>query len=190
MDLMRGRNHLAVSLLLTVAVAASPAAADAADGAPAETSSWYGYQTLATDVAALGLALATDDDAMLFTAIGLYALGAPAVHALHRRPLAAVGSVALRVGLPLVLSAVAAGMADCSKPVVNDENCDFGPRIIGLGLGVLTAVLADSIAVAWEPKGPPPSQPRIARPASSFAEVSLSPVPMRGGAGLGFSGLF
>ena len=185
-------------LFLTAGAWASPAAADGestlAEKAPSPRASWYGYQTFSADATAAALAIVafrTDSGPAGVGAIAVYLLGAPAVHAAHRRPLAVVGSLALRIGVPLLASAVGAATADCSTRVVNDENCDFGPSIIGLGIGTILAAIIDSAAIAWDRPSPPaPDRPAPSAERSSIRLLPPSPLPMRGGAGLGFGGLF
>jgi hypothetical protein len=187
------RRYLAVMLLVTVAGGALPARAETK---PAEPRSWYGYQTFAADATAIALAYVaaeTESDAAAVSAIGLYLVGAPTVHALHRRPLATAGSLGLRIGLPLLFSGLGGASADCSMPVVNDEGCDFGGNVMGLVVGMAMAVVLDSVAVAWERKATP--APVLDRPAAHVSSASarmtsLAPLPLRDGAGLLFSGRF
>src|SRR5262245_32074542 len=114
------RNRLAAILLLAgsaVSMWASPAAAQTPVNAPnatgagggitdapsAASRSWYGYQTLATDTVALSLAFIAADRSSATTGVAaasVYLLGAPTVHALHRRGAATLGSVALRIFVP------------------------------------------------------------------------------------------
>ena len=201
-------KHLAVMLFLTVGISASPAAAaetrtiepdgvapgTRVDAAPAGRLSWYGYQTFSADATAIALlwmAAEKDSDPAAVGTIGVYLLGAPTVHGVHRRPGAVVGSVALRVFLPFLGSALGAASADCSVQVVNDENCDFGGKIVGFVVGAAAAMVIDSAALAWERKAPPAPE-RSATRAASFptGSLSLAPVPIRDGGGLLFSGRF
>ena len=200
-------KQLAMMLFLTVGIAASRAAAEApviepagvapgtrADVAPPARASWYGYQTFSADATAVALLLVAAEknwDAGAIGAVGVYVLGAPLVHAAHRRPEAAVGSLAMRVLLPLLGSALGGASADCSMRVVNDENCDFGGKVMGLVVGTAAAVIIDSAALAWERKAPPPPGLSTTRaPSSPIGLAALSPVPMRDGAGLLLSGRF
>jgi hypothetical protein len=203
----RVKAAFAATIFLTVGVWPSPAAAkpapnalestgDGTIGATASSkgSSWYGYQTLATDGAAIALALVAGEEnseAPALGALGLYVLGAPTVHALHGRAAATAGSLALRLFLPLLSSIVGGATADCSTRVVNDDNCDFGPRVVGLVVGMAAAVVIDSAAIAWEPKAPPAPVAPATRAASSRVRLfAPAAVPIRGGAGLVFGGLF
>ena len=87
--------------------------ARAADDAPAPHSSeeapsrWYGWQTLATDGAAIGLitaSLVTADNrggrspssALAWGALGVYGLGAPVMHFVHENPGRGLASFGMR----------------------------------------------------------------------------------------------
>jgi hypothetical protein len=163
---------------------------------PPPSISWYGYQTLAADATAVALAFVSagkNSTPVAIGAIGIYLLGAPTVHALHGRPLATVGSLGLRIFLPLISSALGAATADCTNRVVNDEACDFAPRVVGFLVGMAAAAVIDGAAVAWEREAAPPPPPNraAARAAlSPTASLSFSPVLIRDGAGLSFAGLF
>jgi hypothetical protein len=204
------RNRMAGMTFLTLGFWALPAASQPLgtplDGAGKATAgndaepadpphpSWCGYQTLATDGMALALAIISaekESGAAAVGAIGLYALGAPTVHALHRRPLAAAGSIAMRLVLPLLASALGAATANCSTRVVNDENCDFGPSLTGLAVGMAAAAVLDSAVLAWDRPSPTSAIPAAPRAASSLTRsLSLAPVPVRAGAGIVFGGPF
>jgi hypothetical protein len=185
------RRTLGAMLFLTVVIGASRAAAQ--EAAPGDRVSWYGYQTFATDATAIAFGLLTiqNENVAKVGAIGLYLSGAPTVHALHRRPLVAVGSLAMRIVAPLLAMKVAVAATDCETPPVW-ENCETAAELLGFVVGMGAAIIADSTALAWERKAPPPPAPppaprALAAPASS---VSLAPLPLRDGAGLVFSGLF
>ena len=194
-------------LLLAVGISASPAVAATptiepagvepgtrTDAAPPERLSWYGYQTFSADATAIALLFVAAEkewDPGAVGGVGLYLLGAPTVHAVHRRPGAVVGSLALRIFLPFLGSALGAASADCRVQVVNDENCDFGGKVMGFVFGAAAAVVIDSAAIAWERKAPGGVERPATRAASSpTASLSLAPVPIRDGAGLLFSGRF
>jgi hypothetical protein len=178
----------------TAEAASKPVSAEAKPSGPA---SWYGYQTFAPDALALTIFVVAGgvraEDPAVATVAGLYLLGAPTVHALHRRPGAVVGSLSLRIVLPFLSSVVGAAVADCGNAVVNDEACDFGERFVGFGVGMLLAMVADAALLSWERPAPPPGKPSPPTPRAartSTTTVSLAPVPLRGGGGLVFTGLF
>ena len=205
----RRRSCLAALVFVSVAGRTSPAAAQvvseggekagpgakapAGEAAPSGRASWYGYQTFAPDALALTVFLVAGDQGdsgpVVGTVAGLYLLGGPLVHGLHRRPGAVVGSVAMRVLLPFASMAVGSAVADCSVRVVNDENCDFGEKIVGFAVGMGLAMIADAALLSWErPTAHPAAAP--AAHASASPSVALSPVPLRGGGGLVLMGLF
>jgi hypothetical protein len=156
--------------------------------------SWYGYQTFAPDALALTVLLAAGDQrdsaAAGWTMVGLYLLGAPTVHALHRSPGAVAGSLALRVLMPL-LGAGLGGAIPCHQRTDSDEGCDLGGTIIGFEVGLGVAVILDSALLAWDRAPAATSAPARPRAAATPAQsLSLSPAPLRGGAGLMLAGLF
>jgi hypothetical protein len=200
MRMIGARASLAGVLFLLAGARVSPAVAADEEGAlaapaPSSGASWYGYQTVSADATAAALtalSFQTNSGAASWAAIGVYLLGAPVVHAAHQRPLAALGSLGLRIGMPLLAAAVGAATADCSSNrVLNDENCEFGPSVVGAGIGLILAAVIDSAAIAWDP----PSSPGPYRPAAvtepwSIRLLAPSPVPMRNGAGFAVGGLF
>ena len=118
--------------------AAEPAASPASptvNAAPQESAEpvprhWCGWQGLAVDGAAAALGLTSlallrgdvpqgyEERERLAGAIALgaavaYGVGSPAVHWLHERPWQALGSLGLRVGLPVLGGAV--GLSECAR---------------------------------------------------------------------------
>jgi hypothetical protein len=145
----------------------------AATPAPA----WYGTETLLVDAAALGLLIvgasvggATRDtkvsEAFALAGLGTYVLGGPIVHLAHDRPYAALGSLGLRVGAPVVAGFV--GMAiEQSSCSPGTWFCGLAGLLLGGTVGVIGAVAIDSAAIAWAPR------------------TQLTVVPMVGGGRLG-----
>jgi len=132
---------------------------------------WYGWQTLSADGAALLLGgvgavrLATDDayanqgsnglaGTGLRAGLVVFALGTPLMHGLHRHPARAVGSLAMRVLLPL-LGAFAFGNGGCSGSREICFAAGAGANAGALG-GALLAIGVDA-AQAWDIA--PPSSP-------------------------------
>lgn len=152
---------------------------------------WYGWQTLALDGAAIGLAFGgarvADEHAGLGIALGgsgvlLYALSAPTIHWVHRRPFAAGTSLALRVALPLVSTGVLIG-ADAGRCARSGEpeHAHFCERmddavLVAATLSALAASAFDAAVLGWEPTPKPPP-------------LSLSPMLAWDGRGGGLAGL-
>ena len=195
-----------MTVALVVAGWASPAASQDMGGEPSGNepkvasaerayfagASWYGYQTFAPDALALTVFLADGNvrasAAAGWTVAGLYLLGAPTAHALHRRPGAVAGSLALRLVVPL-LSAGVGGALPCHQSFPSDESCSLGGTIWGFGVGMGLAAIVDAALVAWG--RPSAAAAPITRATSTSAgSVSLSPLPLREGAGLLVAGLF
>jgi hypothetical protein len=141
----------------------------ATDKAGGSTSNWYGWQTLITDGAALGIALlATDASSNSQTTLavlaggGSYLLGAPIIHAAHGRLGVGVGSLGLRVGAPIAGAMVGATLEGCGAFAGEEDpdSCDR-PMLVGFGLGVAAAIAVDASLLARESS--PPVASEVAR---------------------------
>ena len=149
---------------------------------------WYGWQTFASDAASVGLfitALELSDGYSPFNgeapasanlAAGLgtagYAAGGPTIHVLHGRPGAAVGSVFLRVGLPILGGIVGERTATCLPGNRDYGNCGMGQAILGFLGGVVMASVIDAAMLSWES---PSAKPKAAAgPTLGFAPVLAS----------------
>lgn len=162
------RSVLAVTALLAVGLAAPraqaadpaepEARANAAEPEPESPSRWYGWQTLATDGAALGLisaSLATVDgggrspsSALAWGALGAYALGAPVMHFVHENPGRGFASFGIRIGGPVVLGVAGAMAENCGGG--GGDFCGLGGALIGTTLGIATAITIDAAVFAYD----------------------------------------
>lgn len=104
---------LRASVVLGVAIVAATVHAPAAQAqhgaapgapppAPRVETRWYGWQILAVDVASAATLASGGGDLTWGLGIGGLVLGGPAIHVLHGQRGRAAGSLALRVGAPLV----------------------------------------------------------------------------------------
>src|SRR5262249_23454050 len=131
-----------------------PIAAEPAAASP-ETR-WYGWQMLAPDAVAVGLALVAlhvgERADQLGTAEGLLAVSAgvfradgPIVHALHGQPGRAGWSLALRIGLTLLGWPIgfSTGEGACRKYAYDHEGCPYEFAFYGLIFGAATAAVID-----------------------------------------------
>jgi hypothetical protein len=117
---------------------------------------WYGYQTLAVD--ALGLTMvgvATGNGPgnnvpLLSVGLGVYLLGPPAVHALHRDFEPALDDLALRVFAPLG-GALVGFLVGLAAQWAGPGYTEVEAGAIGVAAGTLTAVAIDAVALAQEP---------------------------------------
>jgi len=131
-----------------VAPAPTPLRVRPATSAPTEVS--YRGQLLLVDllgagIIALGAGLESTEAAVAGASVGM--LGGPIVHAVHRRPLTALGSFGLRAGV-VGLGALA-GYATGESAHVADINV---PIYIGMGVGYFIAAIVDAAALgAYEP---------------------------------------
>lgn len=152
----------------------------------------YWYQTIGADMLAFGLlvgaakANSSKGESVAKLSIGVYLLGGPIIHVAHDRPGRALGSVALRAGLPLVGGLIGAAFepkrhCDEFDPY---EECDGdgigGPALLGLMTGVVAAMIVDSTVLS---DGRPPK----AKPQPSWTPTAGA---TRNGFALGVSGRF
>jgi len=156
----------AASLPILWPTSPAPAVALPAPNAEAEPEShWYGGQTLAADGLSVGLLIAGGQaESATLAWLGLfgYAFGAPIVHGIHQRSGAAFGSLALRIGAPVLGGAIGLSSAgDCGG-----ELCALGPMVAGIFIGATAAIVIDSAALAWEEE---PEAAPMARVVPSFA---------------------
>jgi hypothetical protein len=139
--------------------------------------SWYGWQTLLSDLGVIGLwsaAYAVDDakygsaspqnydiatNVLGWAGLAVYALGAPAIHAAHGNGRKALGSLGLRIGLPLggALAGALIGSATCGGSNSNDDvvSCPVIFGLLGFLGGGVAAPIVDAAVVAREPVTPP-----------------------------------
>jgi hypothetical protein len=157
---------------------------EVAEDEPAPRS--YRWQLLAADAAAIGsIAIALEHGGDDWGTFGLatYTLGAPMVHAANGHGLRALGSLTLRVGLPLLGGfAGARDEASCGAPAPGDVgscNDSFpGPGFAkGIALGAIAAMALDT----W----------LLGKPARrSSRGWSPNASALRGGASVGVAGAF
>ena len=159
----------------------------------------YRLSLLGSDAAALSLvvvgALVSEDNETLGN-IGLvggvatYALGGPILHLTHEQPGRAMGSFALRVGLPGVGILLFAGMAASCDEGDAEGYCVLAAAVFGgmimIG-GVVTAMIVDDGFLGRVPK----AQPKKDTGASSF-QAGLAPFidPKKRSVGLSLVGAF
>jgi hypothetical protein len=129
------------------------------DAAPLEMRErWYGWQSLSADGAALVLLIAAGassdqrnhlPDVFGYGSLGMYLLGGPATHLMHDSPGRALGSLAMRAGLPFAFGAIGFQLEDCSGDSDYDL-CGFGGAILGGVLGIATAITIDAAVLSHE----------------------------------------
>jgi hypothetical protein len=168
----------------------SPSASPSASPSPS-IDRWYGWQILIADAGALGftaLALgasaAHSSDAAalppLAVAAGSFVFGGPVVHAVHGHWGKAGGSLALRVGLPLLgwLAGAGVGQGSCHYNY-DHEGCWVGYAALGLLAGGVAAMIVDDALLGHE---------RVT--ASPRSQASVAFTPSRDGGGLSVVGRF
>jgi hypothetical protein len=200
----------ALSVAAVTVLAPRTAQADESSSSSAERpsvdegSTWYGYQTLATDgvAVAMGLGSAASGPSRSATVFGTgavltYGLGGPIVHFAHGEIGRGFGDLGIRVGAPVVLGLAGALLGGLTAPSSSEPGKSFANGYVGvaegaeIGLlaGAVTASAIDAILLAHDDaRAPAPSTPPAARMAPGVSVARES----RGGgrATLGLSGTF
>jgi hypothetical protein len=145
-----------------------PAPEGSQGDAPETTRHFYGWQNFGVDAAAIALFAVTidSDDGTLggtlaYGSVALMFFGSPIVHALHGNTRRAGQSLALRVGVPLLLGGITYAVMD--KEDCSNHQADWCgldevvlPAFVGsLGLGL--AMLADDFGLAYDERPAAPS---------------------------------
>ncbi len=205
------RNARALACLVAAGALSVAAPAAAQSSPPPEgsegTQTWYGYQTLVTDVVADVLVVgfgvtggsSAGSNTLLGAAAAVHSLGAPSVHLFHRQYGRAALSFGLRVTLPCLGALVGAGIG-ASQSQTSDDEVAFSPPLIlgalGFAVGWLASSAIDDSAIAWEHAAPPPAGVRSPPPVEVEGiqwAPTLSPLIDRSGArgaSLGLVGTF
>jgi hypothetical protein len=150
----------------------------------------YRWQVVTADVAAIAMSLAVDrisadggdrPGALATLTIATYFFAAPMVHGVHRQGKRALGSFALRAGLPLLLGLLGEeidGTPDCDacQDTLRSEG-----KLLGLTAGVLIAMTVDNVLLAR------PIWKRVERPRAAWTPAVAG---VRGGALAGLAGSF
>jgi len=139
--------------------------------APPETdrhpSRWYGWQTIATDAAAVGLVTAgivwvasapIGDDGPSVTLMGAsyvtYVLGAPIMHFARGHSKKGLGDMALRVFAPPLLGVIGVGF--CTSACTGNGGGEIDTRVVlgfvfGSLVGFVGVSILDAAVLAYEP---------------------------------------
>jgi hypothetical protein len=159
--------------------------------------SWYGWQTLISDGAALALLVGAggskNNSGALLAASGLtYTFGGPIVHWAHGNGGRGAVSLGLRVGAPIGLGLLgfAVGSALDSGRSENYGGIVFGA--LGFVIGIPTAIAIDAAVIAREPVEDEPEVQAKVQPPPQRAAFTVAPdvKTTRTGAQLGLRGTF
>jgi hypothetical protein len=158
----------------------------------------YRLTLLGVDVAAVsmlvGAAYLSQDGTsaapLALAGFGAYAFGGPVVHLVHEQPSRALGSLGLRLGLPL------AGLLTGAALIPTCPSGDAGvctASMLGIGIllaggGALAAMIIDDTVLGYAPKASPEYQSR--RESSFLLAVAPLLEPRRKTSGLSLVGAF
>jgi hypothetical protein len=170
----------------------------------APPTSWYGYQTLATDGGAVAFMLAlgashdhASQQGLMVGALTMYELGAPTVHFAHHQVGRGFIDLGLRVGLPVLgtivggaLGLATAGPATASNWFASLDG-EVSGAIVGGTLGLISASAIDAVFLAREEGAPRGTGmgAAAARAAKAGVEPSFAVSPERQGGGWALLGI-
>jgi hypothetical protein len=147
---------------------------------PAQTTRWYGWQTLIADGAAIGTTFFAP-----VAGLALYLTGGPIAHVMNENFARAGASLGVRAGLPLGVGLVGALSGAALSAASRSHDTALGAAvggIIGAGAGAIGAVIIDSAVIAKESM---PAEPAKA----ALTTIRPSAAPRReGGFDIGIAG--
>ena len=173
--------------------------ADAPEPRPTTQTSWYGWQTLLADAGAIALwsaAYAVDEakygssspqsydvgtNLLVASGVAVYFLGGPAIHWAHGHGRKGLGSLGLRVGLPLggLIAGALLGSVACGSSDNEFVPCPVVIGALGFLGGAVAAPVVDAAVVAREP---------VTEPTGSQLQAAF--VPSGGGGTFVLAGRF
>jgi hypothetical protein len=174
-------------------------APEAPEAPQAPQTSWYGWQTLLADAGVIALwaaAYAVDDakygssskegyergtNLLVASGVAVYFLGGPVIHWAHGHGRKGLGSLGLRVGLPLggLIAGALLGSVACGSGDSEFIPCPVVVGAMGFLGGAIAAPVVDAAVVAREP---------VTQPAGSQLQAAF--VPSGGGGTFVLAGRF
>jgi hypothetical protein len=137
-------------------------------------------------LAILAAGAASSSAPLAIVGVAGWFLASPVVHVSHAGVGRGLGSLALRIGLPVVGILIANIASDgCWREPGASDNCDTAAQAEGLLLG---AVAAEVLDVAWLARDARPVEPAPHGSDHPFAQLVVSPAV--GGASVGLVGRF
>lgn len=168
------------------------------DDSPASSNdySWYGWQLLFSDVAALGMTAAFAENSGVYLGGATWALAPGVIHALHGNPGRGAASLGLRITLPVlgaVIGASGGNYQQCTRQAADPDACDnrLDEAVTGVLVGSVIAMLVDYSAFAWQTSdtsAPQPSQSTALLPKGTTIIPAVG--TLKNGVSLGVSGTF
>jgi hypothetical protein len=147
----------------------------------APRSHWYGWQTAATDGAAVALlatGIAAESGELAGFSGATFALGGPIVHLAHGRGGAAAASLGIRVGLATSGFFAGAAMKSCPPSSSEEEDdsyaCGLEAAAIGMLVGAGAAMVIDTAFLTHEDIRPERPQRTAALSVSPAVSVTKS----------------
>jgi hypothetical protein len=107
---------------------------------------WYGWQTLASDVASLGVVLSLRDPTATKIGVMSYLAVPPVIHVANHNYAQGLESLGLRVLAPAAGAAL--GLLVGSAVCRGDRDCLALPLATGFGVGIASAAVLDATVLA------------------------------------------
>ncbi len=144
-------------------------------------STWYGWQTLFADFAAVGIAAATTRPGSAYPGAITFLLAAPLVHLANGNAGGSAWSLGLRLGLPASLALLGAAADTCGP---QELLCGLEGAAVGGLIGIVIASLVDATVLARTGAQRPAAEPSPSADAAGL-QTFLVVDPRRGMVGLG-----
>jgi hypothetical protein len=144
----------------------------------------YGWQTFLADMGSTSLVvagMATQSAAGIAIGCGAYLVGGPIVHVAHDNTTGALGSLGIRIFVPLATAFLGAAVADVGRHSADTVGVGAG---VGLATGLVAATAFDALVLAKEPRDKPPPEPTSRSASRVTAAPAVVVAPGRGDVGV------
>ena len=142
---------------------------------------WYGWQSLTSDLAAVGFisgGILNSSAKPAAAGFVVFATGGPSIHLLNDQPTNAGASALLRIALPLVCSGFAVAMSERdNEPVREGDLPTAWVPWVGMAYGMIAASALDALVISRKLVPRPP--PAVKSPKVDAPEVEAPPPPVR-----------
>jgi hypothetical protein len=146
---------------------------------PPQETVWYGWQTLLVDAAAMTMlygSVKSHTPSLAWVGLGIYAFGAPTVHAWRGHGDKLNGDIAVRILAPFIGALLASVSLPPSEPTCRGRSSLYRQEVDGMRAGAaggaVAAILVDAFGLAFDTEPADPSA--IARSATRWPVVAVA----------------